>query len=48
MGRTSSSRRLGWALRAQGRGRLCENIDRKGQELDREREGGSTEPTFFH
>ena len=25
MGRTSSTRRLGWALRAQGRGRLGEN-----------------------
>ena len=29
MGRTSSTRRLGWALRAQGRGRLGENGDRK-------------------
>lgn len=30
MGRTSSSRRLGWALTAQGRGRLGENGHRKG------------------
>lgn len=31
MGRTSSSRRLGWALTAQGRGRLGENQDKKPQ-----------------
>lgn len=46
MGRTSSSRRLGWALTAQGRGRLGENGDRTNEQLARGRrkEGRTTEP----
>lgn len=51
MGRTSSSRRLGWALTAQGRGRLGEVGDRKGlAQVLRERthSAGSFNLTWKH
>lgn len=53
MGRTSSSRRFGWALTAQGRGRLGEDGDRmsKGQARGSRKGGGgesgdSNQPEF--